>query len=122
MSVRAKICQSSTLSVINKITRGNIVKKLTISETISINLRSILSAITPPYRESPRVGSKPIALIEVTMNAESVISSTSQPRAIVDMKKDTMEARDANQKNLNGTYLNDLYGPLDSPPSSSHPN
>ena len=113
------MCQSSMLSVINNIAIADIVRKLIISEVINTDFRFILSAITPPYRESASVGSKPIALIEVTMNAESVMSKTSQPREIVAMKKDTIDASDATQKNLNGTDLNDLNGPLETLLSSS---
>ncbi len=53
------------------------------------------------------------------MKAESVMSNTSQPREIVDMKKDTIDASDATQKNLNGTDVNDLSGPLGTLLSSS---
>ena len=61
--------------------------------------------------EKTRVGTIPVAFIAVTWNAESVISNTNQPRAIVDIKNDTTDAREANQNNRNATEEKALKGP-----------
>jgi len=57
------------------------------------------------------MGTIPTALTAVTMKADSVISRTSHPRAIMVMKKDTMEARDAAQKMRNWGSAKARKGP-----------
>ena len=75
--------------------------KLNTSLTISTSLRFARSAMAPPNTENASMGAMPIALIAVTMNEESVRSSMSHPRAIMVMKKDVMETREAAQKMRN---------------------
>jgi hypothetical protein len=58
------------------------------------------------------MGSIGTALIAVTMNGESVSSSTNHPRATITMKKDTMENRDALHSNLKAAFWKALNGPL----------
>ena len=72
--------------------------KLKTSLAISTSLRFARSAIAPPNTENASIGAMPIALTPVTMNDESVRSSTSHPRAIMVMKNDVMETREAAQK------------------------
>ena len=72
--------------------------KLKTSLTMSTSLRSARSAMAPPNTENASMGAMPIALIAVTMKEESVISRISHPRAIMVMKKDVMETREAAQK------------------------
>ena len=81
------------------------------SEQIINVRRFIRSAMTPPKMEKTRVGTIPVAFIAVTWNAESVISNTSQPRAIVDIKNDTTDAKEASQNNRNDTEEKALKGP-----------
>ena len=75
--------------------------KLNTSLTISTSLRFARSAMAPPKTENTSMGAMPIALTAVTMNEESVRSRMSHPRAIMVMKKEVMETREAAQKMRN---------------------
>ena len=57
------------------------------------------------------MGNIPTALTAVTMNEESVSSSASHPRAIMVMKNEVMEMREAAQKIRNWGYAKARRGP-----------
>ena len=81
--------------------RASTMTKLKMSLTISTSLRFARSAMAPPNTENASIGAMPMALTAVTMNEESVRSSTSHPRAIMVMKKDVMDTREAAQNMRN---------------------
>ena len=64
-------------------------------------LRLKRSAIIPPGSERKREGSWAVPATAVTMNGESVISRTSQPRAMKRRKNEMMDMREATQKRVN---------------------
>ena len=58
------------------------------------------------------MGTIPTALMAVTMKDESVISRISHPRAIMVIKKEVMETREAAQKMRNWGFARARRGPL----------
>ena len=109
--VRANTCWMVTRSATMRSARASTTVRLNNSLTMSTSLRFTRSAMTPPNAENTSMGTMPTALTAVTMKEESVSSRASHPRAIIVMKKDVMEMREAAQKMRNWGYAKARRGP-----------